>query len=129
MCDIREMINKYNSSMNWEDVVNRAKEKNIDCMVYHALYYSSALLGFKTPDNVLEKLRPSFIRRKLHESLWRRDVILWKREGETTRFRVPFEMAVFLFGGKFNASPRMLIKTLYYFFRALIDKTLRMFRD
>lgn len=120
--DIREIIERFIERINWDIVIRRAKEKDIDCMVYYALYYSSRLLNYEIPQDILKKLKPSFLKRKLHNFFWNEKIILWKKEGYPPRAKIAFEIAVLLFGGKLSLRPRKLLKMLLYISSVVMPK-------
>lgn len=118
--DIKEIIAKFTRLIDWEELIRRAKEKDIDCMVYYALYYSSKLLDYKLPEGILKRLHPVFLKRCLHRFFWDKDIILWLKEGYPPRARISFEVAVLLFAGKISLKPQKLFKLLKYIYKIIL---------
>ena len=113
-CDIREIISRFKDRIDWDKIIKRAKKRDINCMVYHALYYSSRLLNYEIPEDILKRLKPPLIKKWLHNFFWNEKIILWKKEGYPSRAKIAFEVATFLFGGKINFKPKKLLKMLLY---------------
>jgi len=113
-CDIREIVERFRDKINWDTVIRRAQEKDIDCLVYYALYYSSRLLKFEVPEDILQKFKISFIKRQLHKFFWDGKIILWQKAGYPPRARMVFEIVALLFCGKISFKPRKLLKMLIY---------------
>lgn len=120
LCDIREIIDKFRETINWNAVIKKTKEKDIDCIVYYALYYSSRLLNYEISEDILKRLKPSFIKRKLHNFFWNEKIILWKKEGHPVRAKIPFEIAILLFAGKISFKLKKLLKMLLYISNVII---------
>jgi signal peptidase I len=127
-CDIREIIDRFRGAIDWDIVIRRAKEKDIDCIVYYSLYYSSKLLKYEIPQIILQRLKPSFIKEKLHNFLWDEKVILWRKEGHPLRADIPFEFAILLFGGKISFKPKKLLKMLLYISSVIIPPRVHLSR-
>ncbi|MBW4055524.1 MAG: nucleotidyltransferase family protein [Proteobacteria bacterium] len=57
-CDIREVIYKYKTEINWENFVSRADEWNCINAVFLVLQLSNDILNVAVPGDVLELLKP-----------------------------------------------------------------------
>lgn len=119
-CDIREIVERFRGSLNWDTVIRRAQDKDIDCLVYYALYYSSRLLKFEVPEDILQKFKISFIKRQLHKFFWDGKIILLQKEGHPPRARMVFEIVALLFCGKISFQPQKLLQMFIYISKVII---------
>lgn len=74
LCDISEVIKAKKSELNWQFLVQKAKENKISIITYYTLYYARQLLEAPVPEHVLKELRPNWYRKKLLDNLLSRAV-------------------------------------------------------
>lgn len=58
-CDIAEVIHHFGSTLDWQVVTERAKQRNWARGVYLALVVAKEFAGADVPKNVMERLRPA----------------------------------------------------------------------
>ncbi|MEW6170007.1 MAG: nucleotidyltransferase family protein [Candidatus Omnitrophota bacterium] len=117
--DIKEIINKFRYSLNWEDFLNLIKRCDLATLVYYSLHLTSKLMGANLPEEILLKIKPNFIRAKLFEFFWDRDAISLNKEGPTFRAKIPFEFILVLFCGKFSLRLKRFIVYLRYLLKII----------
>jgi len=66
-CDIAETIHRFRSEMDWAQVVERAREWGATRYVGLTLHLARSMLGTGVPDDVLERLVPGGIARRVLE--------------------------------------------------------------
>ncbi len=62
LCDITELLNKYTGVMDWDYIVNSAKNWRIASTVYTSLNLARHLLGAQVPDPAIKTLAPGVFR-------------------------------------------------------------------
>lgn len=58
LCDISEVIEKYQDRLDWKRIIKDSFMFNLDRMVYYNLYLVKKLLGRKIPSHILKRLEP-----------------------------------------------------------------------
>ncbi|GAG16806.1 unnamed protein product, partial [marine sediment metagenome] len=74
LCDIAEVIKLKKDELDWQSLLQRAKENRLGIIMYYTLYYARQLLEAPVPEHVLKELAPNWCRKKLLDSLLSRAV-------------------------------------------------------
>lgn len=69
LCDIAEVIKLKKSELNWQSLVQKAKESRISSIMYYTLWYARQLLEASVPEYVFKKLMPSWWRKSMLDAL------------------------------------------------------------
>jgi len=69
LCDIAEVIKSKKNELNWQSLVQKAKESRITSIMYYTLWYAQQLLEAPVPEHVLKKLMPSWWRKSMLDAL------------------------------------------------------------
>lgn len=85
VCDINRLIEKYQSRIDWDLLIEKAKEWNMQGSLYTALKLNHELLGFKMPTGLLRRMNIPMANRILIRLLANKTVIL-KRGSFRRRF-------------------------------------------
>ena len=62
LTDIDKLLAKYKDTLNWANVVEKAKKWQLSASLYTTLDLSKRLLGSHVPEDVLKKLKPGIIK-------------------------------------------------------------------
>jgi hypothetical protein len=76
VCDINELLCKYEGLLNWNSIVKMAKRWKVSNSLYAALQLSKNLFGSDIPLKVLQKLKPGFLKLILIKTFAHKKVIL-----------------------------------------------------
>jgi len=74
LCDIAEVIKINKDELNWQFLLQKAKENRLSTIMYYTLYYARQLLEAPVPGHVLKELTPNWSRKKLLDSVLSRAV-------------------------------------------------------
>ncbi len=74
LCDIAEVIKAKKNQLNWQSLLQKAKENRLSIIMYYTLYYARQLLEAPVPEHVLKELTPHWYRKKILDSLLSRAV-------------------------------------------------------
>lgn len=69
LCDIAEVIKSKKNELNWQSLVQKAKESRIAGTMYYTLWYARQLLEAPVPEYVFRKLMPSWWRKSMLDAL------------------------------------------------------------
>jgi hypothetical protein len=73
VCDIAELLKKYEHILDWEYIIRSARSWGVETGVYYSLKRSSELLGAAVPEYAMKALKPKAWRRRLLDFLINRD--------------------------------------------------------
>lgn len=121
-CDIKELIDFYKDRLNWEKLIDIAKEKSVEVPTYYGLFFAKSIVNANVPDYILERLCPNYLRRRVFELLWNKETILNLKEEVYQRLKklnMPHEFKIIFFCGKLNFRPKKLCKLLSYILQAV----------
>jgi len=74
LCDIAEVIRAKKDELNWQLLLEKAKENRLSTITYYTLYYARQLLEAPVPEHVLKELTPNWCRKKLLDNLLSRAI-------------------------------------------------------
>ena len=74
LCDIAEVIKLKKDELNWQSLLQKAKENRLSIIMYYTLYYARQLLEAPVPEHVLKELTPNWCRKKLLDNLLSRAI-------------------------------------------------------
>jgi len=74
LCDIAEVIKAKKEELNWQFLLEKAKESRIAGIMYYTLWYARQLLGSPIPDHIFKELTPNWCRKRLLDTLLSRAV-------------------------------------------------------
>ncbi len=77
-CDIHEALN-LSYDYDWDYIASVAGSRRIYPSIYHSLLYTGRLLKVNISQDVLDKFKPSYIRRKLFVFTWEKIIIRHRR--------------------------------------------------
>ncbi len=69
LCDIDEVIKLKKDELNWQSLLQKAKENRLSIIMYYTLYYVRQLLEAPVPEYVFKKLMPSWWRKSMLDAL------------------------------------------------------------
>jgi len=120
-CDIRELINHYKEKINWQRLLEKAKQKRVANFLYYGLLFSHQMLEAKIPFEILKCLKPNYLRHKVFIHFHNIDHII-KLKGNVERiFSSPKSHLLQLFFiDKLCLNPKILLKTIFYFLRLIL---------
>jgi hypothetical protein len=117
--DIAEFIRHYSSEIKWERIQEKAREKRISTFVYYGLLLTKQLLGAQIPDEALSSLKPDPLQCKLFTRYHLIDNILrLQPQTEMVYSSAKNQLFQLLLIDKLSLNPKVLLKTLCYFFRS-----------
>lgn len=76
ICDINELLREYKHLLDWERIIEKAKEWRLSNSLYTALRLSKSLFDSRLPPGVLPKLKPNFLKLILIKVFVNKKVIL-----------------------------------------------------
>ena len=74
LCDIAELLKKYEGALDWRYIVDSARAWDIGTGVYFSLKLAQDLLEAPVPPSAIEELKPKLWRRRVIEFLLSREV-------------------------------------------------------
>jgi hypothetical protein len=85
LCDISEMIRKYKSNLNWEQIIKESKEYEIERYIYYQLWLAKEMLDAEIPSDVLRHLekdiKPGSIEDRVLKGMIKRYVVIADQSG------------------------------------------------
>ncbi len=69
LCDIAEVIKLKQSELNWQSLVQKARENRIVGVMYYTLWYARQLLEAPVPEYVFKELAPNWWRKSMLDAL------------------------------------------------------------
>ncbi len=117
--DIKKIIDKFAESFEWQAVMTKIKEQDLSTVVYYALNFTDKLLCLQLPEDLLSKLKPNYLTDKLFNLVWDKEAILLAREGSAFKAKIPFELSLVLFAGKFNFKPKKFLTYITYLLKVI----------
>lgn len=63
--DLKAIIDYYRQDFDWSLLINKARKSNLTTVLYYILYFYKNLLDKDFPSQILKRIKPSFIKRKL----------------------------------------------------------------
>jgi len=107
--DIYKTIQYYNETLDWNKLINESKDnKGRILPLYYGLSYTKRLLDGPIPSDVLEELKPNWLRRKQFEFIWdKKDVLQRKAKSHAT-----FPLA-WLIMDSFQEHLKYILKTVF----------------
>ena len=103
--DINEALTKYGNTINWENLIEKAKKYKISRSLYTALNLCRELFDSSVPPEALDKLKPGLVKRTFINAFANRELIL----------------------GRAPRRKRLIERFMRYFFFSLIEA--RSFKD
>lgn len=76
LCDVSELLRRYQQNLDWDYLVSTARTAGLSLLLYTALTLGQRLLAAPVPSEVLARLRPGRLRRRLLHSVWVQDAVL-----------------------------------------------------
>ena len=70
LCDIAEVLKAKRNEVRWEFLLEKAKENRIATNMYYTLCHAQRFLQTPVPREILEKLRPSWLRKTLLDNIF-----------------------------------------------------------
>ena len=80
ICDINELVLKYGQLIDWDSLVEKAKEWRLDSSLYICFTLSKELLGSPVPNEVLKKVRPVYLKMVFIRLFTNREFVLTDRK-------------------------------------------------
>lgn len=77
-CDINEVLN-LSYDYDWDYIMTVAGSRRIHPSIYHSLLYTGRLLKVNISQDVLDKFKPGYLRRKLFVFTWEKIIIRHRR--------------------------------------------------
>ena len=74
--DINEALIKYGNTLNWENLIEKAKKYKISRSLYTALNLCRELFGSSVPQEALDKLKPGLAKRAFINTFANRELIM-----------------------------------------------------
>ncbi len=74
LCDIGELIKAKKEELNWQFLLEKAKESRITGIMYYTLWYARQLFETPVPEYVLKELTPNWPRKSLLDRLLSRSI-------------------------------------------------------
>lgn len=117
-CDLKEFL-LYYPKIDWEKIEEKARKRKVTTTLYYTLTtLKEEFCVNSLPVGILERIRPSYFRRKLFE---------WFFGYKNTGFRQPIKTHLYpnpliancLFLGKFSANIKDIFKMLRYAFKVI----------
>ncbi len=87
--DVARILERYAGELDWQYLSRVVERRRMKASVYHALLLTKELLGTPIPPDVLDRFRPTYIRRKLFECTWQRGLIGHARDSGFGSFEGP----------------------------------------
>jgi len=69
LCDIADVIKAKKDKLNWQSLLQKAKENRLSIITYYTLYYARQLLEAPVPEHVLKELAPNWWRKGMLDAL------------------------------------------------------------
>jgi hypothetical protein len=85
LCDISELIRKYDGVMDWEYVLSAARSWQAETSAYFTFRWARDLLGASLPASVTSALKPGWLRLRVLSIFLNRSSIISPIEGERVR--------------------------------------------
>lgn len=79
------LLLRSNDALDWDFVVRTAKREGLSVFVYYSLTFLEQLLGVAAPPEVLRRLRPTPLQRRIHERFWPAAKVLGLEADEAVR--------------------------------------------
>jgi hypothetical protein len=108
LCDITELVKKYNEVLDWDYILASARSWGIEITVYYCLRRSKELLGAPVPVNVIEALKPVTWRRWALELLLSKEAFVAPARWSKLR-----NETLVLFNSLMMRYPRQMVEVLF----------------
>jgi len=69
LCDIAEVIKLKKDELDWQSLLQRAKENRLGIIMYYTLCYARQLLEAPVPEHILKELAPNWCRKSMLDAL------------------------------------------------------------
>jgi hypothetical protein len=78
--DLHSLISKFKNNLDWDKILERAKDYNFKFYIYFALKLCKEFFGTDIPEEALYQLRPRCIKKFIVQAWINRKNILWHRQ-------------------------------------------------
>lgn len=112
--DIKKIVSCYKGDFDWQRFSGLSDKYDLGVVTYFSLYYADKMFRLGLDKGILADLKPGYLSRGLFRFFWDEKAILLGKEGRTFRTKIPFELSLVLFGGKFSLRPMKLKKYFAY---------------
>ena len=69
--DIAEVLSHYSDRFDWEYLLRVVDLRRMKASIYYTLLFADEVSRYRVPSDVLERLRPGYLRRKVFECIWK----------------------------------------------------------
>ncbi|MBM3248181.1 MAG: signal peptidase I [Candidatus Omnitrophica bacterium] len=111
-CDLRELINTYSKDIDWGKIIVKAKKKKITVALYNSLLILNKELSAGLPKEVLDELKPSFVKEKIFSAFYSLKYPLFLLPENI--FNPNPIISLCLVFGKFSLWPKDMVKLIRY---------------